>query len=188
VGDHAHREVTAEGVGGAHPLARPSRRSVVKGSLVAIAGAIGWGAGAATRSGGGAAATATASGTMTLDGVRWRSTRGGQPGGLAAHGELVGRGGAEAGSFSSTRLAVPASAASGQAGAELQTFNLGQGTIFGMGTPPARGEGIATFAILGGTGSYAGATGTYTQEQRPTDRGGDGTARFEFTFANPARD
>jgi hypothetical protein len=69
-------------------------------------------------------------------------------------------------------------------GAELQTFNLAGGSIFGMGTPPARGEGVATFAILGGTGSFAGATGTYTQEQRPTDRGGDGTARFEFTFAN----
>ncbi|MDX6588006.1 MAG: hypothetical protein QOI31_2479 [Solirubrobacterales bacterium] len=143
---------------------------MLKGSALALAGAIGWGAGAAVKNGG--AASATASGTLTLDGVGWRSAKGG----TASHGELVGRRGADSGAFTASQLVG--------SGAELQTFNLDGGSIFGMGTPPARGEGIATFAILGGTGSYAGATGTYTQEQRPTDRGGDGTARFEFTFAN----
>ena len=41
---------------------------------------------------------------------------------------------------------------------ELHTFELAEGTIVGSGTA---GLGEGTFAVLGGTGRYAGARGTY---------------------------
>jgi hypothetical protein len=41
---------------------------------------------------------------------------------------------------------------------ELHTFELTDGTIVGSGTA---GLGEGTFAVLGGTGRYAGARGTY---------------------------
>ena len=164
----------------AEVAAGPSRRTLLKGGAVAAAGAVGWGAAAATSGG---SAGASAAGTLELTGARWRAgSPGVGPGGLAAYGELLGPGGAVAGSFSATRLAVPATSGNDAPGAELQTFNLTEGSIFGLGIPPARGEGAASYAILGGTGAYAGAIGTYTADQRPLDRGGDGTAAFSFQF------
>jgi hypothetical protein len=95
----------------------------------------------------------------------------------------VGSGGGATGSFSTTRLATPATGSEAP-GTELQTFSLEDGLIFGVGTPPAQGEGRAVYAVIGGTGSYAGASGAYVADRRPIDRGGDGTAEFKFTFAN----
>jgi hypothetical protein len=153
---------------------------MLKGSALALAGAIGWGAGAAVNGG---AVSATASGALTLKGVDWRASRAGAPGGLASHGELLGAGGAALGTFASTRLAVPDSPGSAQAGSELQTFSLADGSIFGIGMPAADDE-TAAFAIIGGTGNYAGATGTYTAAQRPREHGGNGTANFQFSFTH----
>ena len=62
---------------------------------------------------------------------------------------------------------------------ELHTFKLRDGTIIGSGTSDAlEGE----FAILGGTGRYAGARGTYVARQSRRELGGDGTAEFRFTL------
>lgn len=181
------RAVTSELAATTDSISAPSRRSVLKGGAVAAAGALGWGAAAATR-GAGTATSAAASSSLTLTGTRWRSGSSSTgPGSLAGQGELLGQGGAPLGSFASTRLAVPSGTGGVAPGAELQTFNLTEGTIFGIGTPPARGEGEAAYAILGGTGAYAGATGTYTADQRPLNRGGDGTANFSFTFTTQAR-
>ncbi len=151
--------------------------------MVALAGAIGWGAGAATNGGGAATAATATTGTLSLDGMHWRAPGAGAPGGLAGQGELLGAGGASLGTFASTRLAVPASPGSSERGSELQTFSLADGSIFGIGQSAAAGE-TAAFAIIGGTGKYAGATGSYTAAQQPRERGGDGTASFQFTFAN----
>jgi hypothetical protein len=57
----------------------------------------------------------------------------------------------------------------------LHTFDLEDGTILGIG---ASRLDEADFAIVGGTGRYAGATGTYSAQQSPRETGGDGTARF----------
>ncbi len=58
---------------------------------------------------------------------------------------------------------------------ELHTFKLRDGIIIGSGTA---GQLEGTFAILGGTGSYASARGKYVARQRHQDFGGDGSAEF----------
>ena len=65
------------------------------------------------------------------------------------------------------------------AGLELHTFDLDDGTILGIG--PA-GIHDKPFAIVGGTGRYAGASGTYVAKQSPRELGGDGTAEFTLTL------
>jgi hypothetical protein len=62
---------------------------------------------------------------------------------------------------------------------QLHTFDLFDGTLLGIG--PA-GAHDSPFAIVGGTGRYAGATGTYVAKQSPRELGGDGTAEFTLTL------
>jgi hypothetical protein len=62
---------------------------------------------------------------------------------------------------------------------QLQTFDLEDGTIVGIG---AGGVHESPFAIIGGTGRYIGASGTYVGKQSPPELGGDGTAEFKLTF------
>ena len=62
---------------------------------------------------------------------------------------------------------------------QLQTFDLVDGTIVGIG---AGGVHESPFAIIGGTGRYLGASGTYVGKQSPRELGGDGTAEFKLTF------
>ena len=78
------------------------------------------------------------------------------------------------GSFSSAAFA------SGGA-IELHTFDLEHGQIFGVGAA-AQTEG--TFAVIGGTGRYAGATGSYVARQSLRELGGDGTAEFRLALDN----
>ena len=74
-------------------------------------------------------------------------------------------------------LRGPGTHASNTERLELHTFTLRDGTIIGSGTSGAlEGE----FAILGGTGRYAGARGTYAARQSRHELGGDGTAEFRF--------
>jgi hypothetical protein len=179
-----------EGVG-ARPTSSPrssSRRSILKGGMFGLAGIVGWGAAAASSrgpameaSGVGAAGAAAAGalGAMTLGGSGF--TFGGD-GAAETHGELLGPGGASLGSFSSTPLGGTAGDAA--TGTQFQTFKLSDGSIFGIGAAPP-GDGPAmTFAIVGGTGKYAGATGSYLADVRPADAGGDGSAQFDFTFTH----
>ena len=92
-----------------------------------------------------------------------------RPGGRAV-GELHG---------ASFALRGPGAHASDTERLELHTFKLRDGTIIGSGTSGAlEGE----FAILGGTGRYAGARGTYVARQSRHELGGDGTAEFRFTL------
>ncbi len=62
---------------------------------------------------------------------------------------------------------------------ELHTFDLGDGMLVGMGASQG-GEG--TFAIIGGTGRFAGARGAYAARQGHREVGGDGGADFAFTI------
>jgi hypothetical protein len=84
------------------------------------------------------------------------------------HGRLVDRRERSLGSFSSASL--PAAAA-----LELHTFELGDGSIFGVGAGTAE---RATFAVIGGTGRYAGATGSYVARRSLRD----GTAEFRLNL------
>jgi len=59
---------------------------------------------------------------------------------------------------------------------ELHTFRLGDDTLFGIGAPAPRGR-ERTHALLGGTGRFAGARGSYVEREV---EGGAGCARVEF--------
>lgn len=150
-----------------------SRRRLVQ-ALVVGAGAVG----AATAGRASAQEPLATSGTLTLTGRGFRATRlGAEPGQLpteanvpATSGELVLERGA-VGRFAST--VVPGSGGR----FVLHSFDLGDGTLLGMGS----GElSDGAFAVVGGTGRYAGATGAYTARQSPRDLGGDGSASFIF--------
>jgi hypothetical protein len=159
-----------------------SRRNVVSRAVVAIAGLVGLGAaGASARS----AAPASAVSSFVLHGRRWRTTgrrdipvEGDR---ISVRGELTDAKGELLGDFVAAGFAVGGGThpAHGER-LELHTFTLRDGTIIGSGTA---GQLDGVFAILGGTGRYASARGTYVARQRHQDLGGDGTAEFEFTLA-----
>jgi hypothetical protein len=151
-----------------------SRRGLFKGVAV-TAGVVGAGiAGRATADTG----TRVSPGEqhVVLSGRNWRAAVVGaamgslpDPGALpSTMGELL-RDGHLVGSF--TSAGVPGSGGR----FVLHSLDLGEGVILGMGSGPLA-EGA--FAIVGGTGTYAGAVGSYTARQRPRESGGDGTADF----------
>ena len=84
---------------------------------------------------------------------------------------------------SSFQFGSPFGASAVSAGAmETHTFNLLDGTLIGVGTLPDHLGSESVHAIIGGTGRYEGASGSYTARQRPVELGGDGTAEFSFTI------
>jgi hypothetical protein len=160
-----------------------SRRSLLKRALVLAGGAVGLGVA------GKDARAATGSG-LRLYGSNWRlSTPLRRPGEAirpgdhgAVYGDLLdGPKGKVLGQFYGSRLALQAAPANARADAsvEVHTFVLPGGTIVGMGTSVL---GRAVFAVVGGTGRYAGATGSYQATQRLREQGGDGTAEFILTL------
>jgi hypothetical protein len=54
-----------------------------------------------------------------------------------------------------------------------------------MGTAPAVASGTGVFAIIGGTGRFTGATGSYVAEQQNEAGGGDACARYSLTLIAP---
>jgi hypothetical protein len=44
-------------------------------------------------------------------------------------------------------------------------------------------DGESVFAIVGGTGRYLGARGSYVARRLPVELGGDGSAAFTMTFS-----
>lgn len=63
---------------------------------------------------------------------------------------------------------------------EQHLFTLPGGTLVGSGTVDLQGRG--TFAVIGGTGRYAGCRGSYVAHQQRVDLGGDGSARYEIVL------
>lgn len=105
---------------------------------------------------------------------------------LLARGELVAeRGGEKVGEFYATSFGLEAANRAGPDGAatlELHTFNLADGSIIGTGTARAALDADDVFAIVGGTGRYLGARGSYVARQQFQELGGDGTAEFTITL------
>jgi hypothetical protein len=64
----------------------------------------------------------------------------------------------------------------------LHRLDLGDGGLIAVGPG---GTDEATFTIVGGTGRYLGASGTYHAAQRPREHGGDGTATLTFEITAP---
>ena len=173
-----------------------NRRDTLKGGFALLGAA---GIGAATRTGFAMAPARTAeiiAGVpLVLHGVRWRLTsqdvRRGElpPPGvrMLARGELMDKPsrGRKLGDFFATcvRLNTPGKVAPHEPGSlELHTFLFPDGSIVGSGVASAGAESEGHFAIVGGTGRYHGARGSYVARQSHSDLGGDGTATFTFTL------
>jgi len=166
-----------------------SRRGLLKRAGLVAAGLVGVGAGA----GGGLALTRNGSTAdeLVLHGASWRlQVRDRLPGERlqpgdrgTVFGELLDRPGGQAvGTFHGSRVAVesaPGGAISPDGSLELHTFRLPGGTILGMGSVIG---GESVFSIVGGTGRFAGARGSYTADQRLREQGGDGTAQFTLNL------
>jgi hypothetical protein len=81
------------------------------------------------------------------------------------------------------RVTTPGKVAAHEPGSlEQHTFILPEGTIFGTGVTTSGLESQGQFAIVGGTGRYHAARGSYVARQSHVDFGGDGTATFTFTI------
>lgn len=157
-----------------------NRRLLLKRGLLAAAGAVGFGA-VSRDAKATLAMPATGTRELRLYGRAWRlDTPGRRPGEAiqpgdqgAVSGELLDRpNGRVIGQFHGSRLATGPRA---QTAMEVHTIVLPKGTIVGMGTSLF---GDAVFAIVGGTGAYATARGSYVATQRLREQGGNGTAEF----------
>lgn len=180
-----------------------TRREALKRGLVLLGAAVGVGAaGKAVGSGGGPGgapaepqprAAGMRTEQITMHGRQWHvSSSRLRPGELPdrghrllGQGELVDRpGGEKLGEFFATSFGVEAPGRAGPDGVatlELHTFNLADGSIIGTGTARAALDAEDVFAIVGGTGKYVGARGSYVARQQPQEFGGDGTAEFTLT-------
>jgi hypothetical protein len=157
-----------------------TRRSVLKRGLAFVGGLVGLGAA------GEASARPARPGTGTLvlyvrnmDSYS-ESRRSNRPAArgqrLTGHGELLDRpDGKSVGEVFVTTISLhgPGASSADADRLEWHTFRLRGGTIIGSGTS---GSVEGQFAVLGGTGRYAGARGTYVA--RRGEHGGDATAEF----------
>jgi hypothetical protein len=173
-----------------------SRRNILAG-VGAVAGAIAGGGIAGFRAadasrGAPAPAGVPAARTLERSSLTARDLRGlgqrrgprrDQPGDqIVSRATLVDAEGQEIGSFYSTAVVV--SSPKGQTAAatlENHRFELRDGVIVGNGLAGRMGE-PAEFAVIGGTGRYLAARGSYAAVQRPYHLGGDGTASFVFSL------
>lgn len=169
---------------------KATRTSVLRRGALLLGAAIGLQA--APQAAAALTATKPAPETLKLFGRRWHAQAQGRRAGklpargdrLGIYGELARRpDGKKAGEFYSayfSHLAPFGPGPQAAAGLELHTFNLDDGTILGQGSHWGE-EGV--YAVVGGTGRYIGARGSYIAHQRPMELGGDGTAEFVFTLA-----
>lgn len=152
-----------------------SRRSFVTRAGLALAAALGAGAGAGVTL---KAVGGDENGRLTLRAQNFSAQIPGKrfgeralPGeALHVYGELVGPQDRLLGELRGSSMPMEGP---GLAHVETHVLSLAEGTILGMATILDT-DGV--FAVVGGTGKYAGASGTYTMKQRPRGLGGDGTA------------
>jgi hypothetical protein len=159
-----------EGVG-----ARTSRRRLLSGLGVA-AGALGV-AGVEARQ---APAARTPALPAVIHGAGWRTVWPGvKPGShppmgapRLPHGHLVDAHGAHVGAFEASLMPTSGT------GSHMHRLELADGTLTAVG--PATFDD-ATFAVIGGTGRFAGASGSYHLVQRPAASGGTATFTLDIT-------
>jgi len=176
-----------------------SRRGVLGRGLLLAAGAFGLGA---TRRADAAVVTvAPGSTSTTTQGTRelrfygrnfHLRAAGHSPGQVPAkderhstYGELLSRpnGKKAVGHFTAAHLTQDSPFAAGLSSLEIHTFVLKDGTIHGLGSVTRQAGAEGHFVILGGTGRYAGARGSYVARQSARDLGGNGSAEFHLTLA-----
>jgi hypothetical protein len=175
---------------------KASRRAILRHGVVALgalAGVVGLGGAAErVRSGNLLAQPAPGTTTLTLRGTDLHLTAAGlKRGDLPKRGDQVSVSGNLSvapgndlvGSFFASVQHLDSRVAQGpyaNVQQETHTFQLADGTLFGLGTIVPGADGA--FAIVGGTGRYVGATGSYTAQQSPFETGGDGSAVFTITL------
>ncbi|HEV7687372.1 MAG TPA: hypothetical protein VGQ80_12420 [Acidimicrobiia bacterium] len=132
--------------------------------------------------------------SLTFYGHQWRSYAQGKRAGetpvkgdrLVASGDLhAAPDGDKVGEFHAALFSLGAPGQVGPSGAgslELHTFVLPDGSIIGTGTATPDPDRDDAFAIIGGTGRYTGARGSYVACQRYRELGGDGTAELALHF------
>ncbi len=166
-----------------------SRRGVLGRGLVLVAGALGLGAAQRAEAAGSVLPTTKAT-ELRLYGRNFHlhapERRAGQVpekgDSHSAYGELLARPkGKVVGHFTAAHLTHDSPFAAGASSLEIHAFALQDGTIHGLGSVARGAEGH--FVILGGTGRYAGAHGSYVARQSSRELGGNGTAEFHLTLA-----
>lgn len=145
-----------------------SRRAFVTGVATAAAGV-----GAATMASGVARADEARDGGWIWQGSDWRMVRASAPGrtpdrDAATHTEGTVTAASGTGTFRSVPLG---------GGAHLHLFTFDDGMLIGLG----RGLSNGAYAIVGGTGRFAGLSGAYVAEQVPATTRTEGSALFTIT-------
>lgn len=163
-----------------------ARRAILRRGAV---GAVGVAAAAAAITTGvstKSAVTAPTERTIRFLGRGWHTdTAGAVPGKgerYGVYGELVHPSGEKAGEFYAMAVAIDSPfqlSGAGVGAIEVHTLSLDGGTIVGIG---AGGGSERNYAIVGGTGKYAGARGTYIARQDTYGLGGDGKAELLLTL------
>jgi hypothetical protein len=155
------------------------RELLARAGLVAgAAGVVGAGGVAALGAGGSGGGSLP----RVIHGADWRVSRPGVAAGtqpavdatVLPVGRLVDADGAGLGVFEASVLPT------GGAGLHLHRLEFADGTVNAVG-PATLGD--ATYAVIGGTGRFSGASGSYHLEQRPAPSGG--TARFTLDITTP---
>jgi hypothetical protein len=169
----------------------PTRRTALRRGLLFVGGLVGIGAASrvvaspgAAPDGTGRSRTAAGGGTLALRAQHLQVHAGGrrvtrmpdsgEP--AAAHGDLVDAAGRRVGELHVAVMPIhgPGLVSAETGAMEWHTFHLEDGTILGSGTAGSEG---GAFAIVGGTGRFAGARGAYTL------RRGVGTDEAEFLLS-----
>jgi hypothetical protein len=125
--------------------------------------------------------------TMRLIGRGWHANTAkaalpGKGDGYAVYGQLHDPSGEKVGEFFSQNVGVDSPFQVTGAGVgtfEIHTLTLAGGTIVGVGVGGGRER---SYAIVGGTGKYAGARGSYIARQDTYGLGGSGKAELLLTF------
>ena len=165
------------------------RRSILKrGALgAASVAAVAVAAGAVTPARPAAQAAQSGSQTIRFIGRGWhadtaKASLPGKGDRFAVYGELYEPGGSKAGEFYSSNVGVDSPfqvTGEGVGLFEIHTLSLAGGTIIGVGIG---GGNERSYAIVGGTGKYAGARGSYLARQDTYGLGGDGKAELLLTL------
>ena len=129
----------------------------------------------------------TGSRTIRLVGRGWhadtpKTALPGKGDAYSVYGELLAPAGDKVGEFFSQNIGVDSPfqiTGQGVGSFEIHTLSLPEGTIVGVGVGGGRER---SYAIVGGTGKYAGARGSYLARQDTYGLGGDGKAELLLTL------
>lgn len=165
------------------------RRAILKRGAIGAASvaAVAVAAGAVTPSRAAERTAPIGSQTIRLIGRGWhadtaKATLPGKGDRFGVYGELYEPSGDKAGEFFSSSVGVDSPfqiTGEGVGTFEIHTLSLAGGTIVGVGIG---GGTERSYAIVGGTGKYAGARGSYLARQDTYGLGGDGKAELLLTL------